>query len=315
MEVVGRLAPSPTGRLHLGHARSFLLAWWSALAQGGCVVLRVEDLDATRVKPGATELVLEDLAWLGLDWAGEPLLQTSRAQAHAEAIEGLLQRGLAYPCVCTRAEIEAAASAPHASDSEARYPGTCRGKFASVSEARAATGRAPAVRLIVQPGPVQFYDALVGPQSIDVAVQVGDFVIGRKDGFAAYQFATPFDDAFQGVTEVLRGDDLIPSAARQRLVLDALNLPHPRQIHVPLVAGHDGERLAKRAGSLSLQELRDSGVSPSYIATWAAASAGIPAAQEALGSSQERPASGWTPSFELLSVPTEGPARMPKSLS
>ena len=315
--VVGRLAPSPTGRLHLGHARSFLLAWWSARSQGGGVVLRIEDLDGTRVKPGATDLVIEDLEWLGLDWDGEPLLQTSRIDAHRAAIEKLVQHGLAYPCVCTRKEIEAAASAPHASDEETRYPGTCRGRFATVAEAREATGREPALRLLVHAGPVHFEDALLGPQSIDVAATVGDFVIGRKDGVAAYQLATPLDDAHQGVTEVLRGDDLLSSAARQRLVLDALGLPFPRQIHVPLVAEDDGQRLAKRAGSLSLQELRNAGLSPSFVATWAAATAAIPGAQEALeaphGSSQA-PASDWITPFELRSVPSSGPARMPSGL-
>ncbi len=325
--VVGRLAPSPTGRLHLGHARSFLIAWWSARAQGGRVVLRIEDLDGARVKAGATDLVLEDMEWLGLDWDGEVLLQTSRVDAHRVALDDLLGRGLAYPCVCTRKEIEAAASAPHASDEETRYPGTCRGRFASVEEARAATGREPAIRLLVEPGPVAFEDVLYGPQSIDVSATAGDFVIGRKDGVAAYQLATPLDDAHQGVTEVLRGDDLIPSAARQRLVLDALGLSFPRQIHVPLVVAEDGERLAKRAGSLSLQELREAGVTPSFIATWSAATAGVQGAQEALGEAQAalsspagstggttRPASEWIAPFELNRVPTSGPARTPTGL-
>ncbi|MEM8710552.1 MAG: glutamate--tRNA ligase family protein, partial [Planctomycetota bacterium] len=145
--VVGRLAPSPTGRLHLGHARSFLIAWWSARSQGGGVVLRIEDLDGTRVKPGATELVLEDLAWLGLDWDGEVLYQTSRKGAHAEALDRLMADGHAYPCVCTRKEIEQAASAPHADDQETPYPGTCRERFRSVEEARQESGREVALRL------------------------------------------------------------------------------------------------------------------------------------------------------------------------
>ncbi|MEM9381815.1 MAG: glutamate--tRNA ligase family protein, partial [Planctomycetota bacterium] len=127
-EVVGRLAPSPTGRLHLGHARSFLLAWWSARSRGGRVVLRIEDLDRERVKPEAVDLLLEDLEWLGLDWEGEPLLQSSRADAHAEALADLARRGLAYPCVCTRREIAGAATAPHGDGAETPYPGTCRGR-------------------------------------------------------------------------------------------------------------------------------------------------------------------------------------------
>ncbi|MEC8513516.1 MAG: tRNA glutamyl-Q(34) synthetase GluQRS [Planctomycetota bacterium] len=304
-DVVGRLAPSPTGRLHLGHARSFLIAWWSARAQGGRVVLRIEDLDGERVKPGATELVLEDLAWLGLDWDGEPLLQTRRAPAHREALESLVQQGLAYPCVCTRREIGEAASAPHGDTGEQPYPGTCRGRYASVDEARAATGREPAIRLAVDPsrGPVAFEDAIQGACAVDVAAAAGDFVIGRKDGKAAYQLATPLDDAHQAVTEVVRGADLIPSAGRQALVLESLGLDVPHQAHVGLVESADGLRLAKRAGALSLEELRGSGVSPERIATWAAASVGRVAA------GAPRPASAWIDGFTLQSVPPH-PARL-----
>ena len=272
-DVVGRLAPSPTGRLHLGHARSFLLAWWSARRAGGRIALRIEDLDGTRVKPGATDLVLEDLEWLGLDWDGEPLLQSTRIEAHAAALQRLTLEGKAYPCVCTRREIEDAASAPHADDGETRYPGTCRGLYGTLEEARAATGREAALRLVVREGPVTFEDRYRGPVSVDVASEVGDFVIGRKDGVAAYQFATPFDDDAQGVTEVVRGDDLLSSAARQALVLEALGRPMPAQVHVALVHDAEGRRLAKRAGALSLQELRNAGISPASISAWAASTA------------------------------------------
>ena len=140
---VGRLAPSPTGRLHLGHARSFLLAWWHARARGGSIVLRIEDLDVTRVREGSVEATIEDLRWLGLDWDGEPLLQSSDTRALEQACQKLLDLGTAYPCVCTRGEIEAL-SAPHAGEREQRYPGTCRDKFASMESARSATGREPA---------------------------------------------------------------------------------------------------------------------------------------------------------------------------
>ncbi len=309
---MGRLAPSPSGRLHLGHARSFLIAWWSARSQGGRVVLRIEDLDTTRVKPGATELVLEDMAWLGLDWDGEPLLQTARSEAHAAALKKLLDEGRAYPCICTRREIEEAASAPHLDAIETPYPGTCRGRYATVDEAREATGREPAIRLAVTPGQVPFTDILRGPQSFDVAALSGDFVIGRKDGMAAYQLATPLDDAYQGVTEVIRGDDLLSSAARQRLVLEALELPFPTQAHIPLVAGPDGQRLAKRAGSLSLQELREAGVSPESNATWAASTVGLSAPP---GPARPDPASKWVETFELSAVPLEAHVRMPDSLN
>lgn len=272
---VGRLAPSPTGRLHLGHARSFLIAWWSARSQGGRVVLRIEDLDASRVKPGSVERVLEDLAWLGIDWDGAPVFQSSRVETYRAALEPLVRTGAAYACVCTRKEIDAAATAPHAEDAEQRYPGTCRGRFESLEHARAETGRDAALRLRVNPGPITIDDELHGPFTVDVGETVGDFVIARKDGIAAYQFATPFDDAEQGVTEVVRGDDLLPSAARQWLVLEALGLPHPKQLHIPLVVDAAGNRLAKRAGSLSLEELRLSGVTPGSITTWAARSLGF----------------------------------------
>ncbi len=298
VHAVGRLAPSPTGRLHLGHARSFLLAWWSARAQGGRIVLRIEDLDETRVKPGATELLLRDLEWLGLDWDGEPWRQSERTPAHRAALDFLVATGRAYPCVCTRREIEESASAPHAEGGEIPYPGTCRGRFASSAEARSASGRDVAHRLRVDPGPVAFNDALRGPQSIDVSAECGDFVIARKDGVAAYQLATPLDDAAQGVTEVVRGADLLPSAARQALVLRALGHALPAQFHVPLVSSPDGRRLAKRAGSLSLEELRLAGVVPAQIATWAAVVSGLadPVARPA-------GASDWVSRFEWPRVP------------
>lgn len=295
-DVVGRLAPSPTGRLHLGHARSFLLAWWSARSQGGRVELRIDDLDATRVKPGAIDLVLEDLAWLGLDWDGDPLFQTTRQEAHTRALEHLTSKGRAYACVCTRKEIEEAASAPHADDTETRYPGTCRDRYTSVEEARRETGRDVALRLRVPAEPVHFTDVRLGAQEVDVSGTAGDFVIARKDGVAAYQFATPMDDDFQGVTEVVRGDDLLASAARQKLICDALELPFPRQVHVSLVHNADGTRLAKRSGALSLQELRAAGVTPMRIARWVAAVSGQPATDE------PRPASAWIENFKLGQV-------------
>lgn len=295
-DIVGRLAPSPTGRLHLGHARSFLLAWWSARSQGGKVVLRIDDLDTQRVKPGAIDLVLEDLAWLGLDWDGDPLFQTTRQEAHTRALGKLVSNGKAYPCVCTRKEIEEAASAPHEDDAETRYPGTCRDRHASAEEAKRATGRDVALRLRVPAEPVRFTDALLGKQEVDVSGTAGDFVIARKDGVAAYQFATPMDDDVQGVTEVVRGDDLLASAARQKLVCDALGLAFPRQVHVSLVHNADGPRMAKRAGALSLQELREAGVKPERIARWVAAVSGQP------DTAEPRPASAWIKDFKLGQV-------------
>ncbi|MCK6446195.1 MAG: tRNA glutamyl-Q(34) synthetase GluQRS [Planctomycetes bacterium] len=269
----GRLAPSPTGRLHLGHARSFLLAWWHARSRGGRIVLRIEDLDRDRVKPGHVEGVLEDLAWLGLDWDGEPLLQSADTTPLARAVDDLLERGLAYPCVCTRAEV-AALSAPHASDDETRYPGTCRGKWRSCAEAERASGRQAAVRLVVEPGLVEVVDGLAGRRSFDVAGSVGDFVIRRRDGAFAYQLAVVVDDARMGVDEVVRGADLLPSAARQKLVQTALGLAHPNWWHVGLVVDESGERLAKRRGDLALASLREAGADPRALVAWAARSSG-----------------------------------------
>ena len=271
----GRLAPSPTGELHVGHARSFLLAWWSARARGGRVVLRIEDLDRDRVKPGAIETVLCDLAWLGPDWDGEPLHQSAETGPLADAVEALLEEGLAYPCVCSRREIRAARSAPQEGVSELRYPGTCRDRFDDLATAERESGVAAGIRLRVPPGPRALEDGFVGRFEADVAAEVGDFLLARRDGAFAYQLAVVVDDARQGIDEVVRGEDLLPSAARQHLLQEALGLPHPTWFHVPLVVDEDGERLAKRRGDLSLRHLRESGVDPRAVVAWAARSAGL----------------------------------------
>jgi glutamyl-tRNA synthetase len=225
--IVGRLAPSPTGWLHLGHARSFLLAWWQVRAAGGAMRLRIEDLDRDRARTELIDTCLRDLEWLGLDWDGEPLLQSRDTSAMERACESLVERGLAYPCVCSRAEI-AALSAPHAGESEPRYPGTCRGRWASVAEARAATGKAAGVRLSIPDGEIELADGIVGRARFDVQREVGDFVVQRRDGAFAYQLAVVVDDDRQGVDTILRGADLLPSAARQWHVQRALGIAHPR---------------------------------------------------------------------------------------
>ena len=308
--VIGRLAPSPTGHLHLGHARSFLLAWWSARSQGGALVLRIEDLDTERVKPGMLEATIEDLHWLGLDWDGAPVLQSSLAAGHARAIERLIDLDLVYPCVCTRRELAEAASAPNrpaqspdpGAPTESPYPGTCRGRFTSLAGAQAATGRSAALRFRTPPGPVTFTDLLHGPRSFDVAAEVGDFPVTRRDGTLAYQLAVVVDDAHQTVTEVLRGDDLLSSTARQVLLQRALSLPQPSYLHVPLVEDHTGRRLAKREDPLSLTTLRAQGVTPTQLATWAATSAGLqgPAA----------PATAWLERFNPAAL-HRSPTRLP----
>lgn len=278
--IVGRLAPSPTGLLHLGHARSFLLAWWHARSRGGRIVLRIEDLDVDRVKPGMVDATLRDLEWLGLDWDGEVVVQSRGAERFDAAVAGLMERGLAYPCVCTRAEIAASQSAPHAGE-EVRYPGTCRGRFASIEEAEAESGRQASVRLIAREARVRIEDGFAGTFDFDVQRTVGDFPIARKAGAAAYQLAVVVDDALAGVTEVLRGDDLLPSAARQLLVQEALGLPHPAWYHVPLVVDEGGRRLAKRTDALSLAMLREGGLNPRNLLGWIAQRSGIDRAEPA----------------------------------
>jgi len=277
---VGRLAPSPTGLLHLGHARSFLLAWWQARSRGGRVLLRIEDLDRERSRPELVATLLEDLAWLGLDWDGEPVFQSRDTSALTDAIERLLAEGLAYPCTCSRAEV-AALSAPHAGQAEPRYPGTCRGLWRTRDQAQRASGRAAGVRVLVPAGEVEIADRIAGTRRFDVAVEVGDFLIQRKDGAFAYQLAVVVDDARSRVSEVLRGDDLLPSAARQWHLQEHLDLPHPEWIHVPLVVDAGGRRLAKRAGDLALAELRARGVDPRAVVAWAARSAGLDAPERA----------------------------------
>jgi glutamyl-tRNA synthetase len=272
---VGRLAPSPTGVLHLGNARSFLLAWLDLRSRGGTVLMRIEDLDGPRVRAGAAEQALEDLQWLGLDWDGEPLLQSSRADAHAVALQRLAARGSAYPCTCTRADIERAASAPHAGEEGPVYPGTCIGRWADAAEAEAVTGRAPAWRFRVPDEEVVVRDRVAGECRFRVAEELGDFVIRKRDGQAAYQLAVVVDDAATGVDSVLRGDDLLPSAARQQLLYRELEAVAPEWAHVPLVVGEDGRRLAKRHGDTSLKAYRDGGVPAETLVGWLAASAGL----------------------------------------
>jgi glutamyl-tRNA synthetase len=252
------LAPSPTGALHLGNARTFLLAWLSVRSRSGTLLLRSEDIDGPRVKPEATAQAIEDLRWLGLDWDGEALVQSEHLDRYRAAALRLLAAGQAYPCVCTRSEVENAASAPHEADDDGPvYPGTCRGRFVDLAAARAATGRDAALRFRVDVAAVPFVDGFAGPQAGRVR---GDFVVQKRDGGPAYQLAVVVDDAAQGVSEVLRADDLLPSTPRQLLLYRALGLTPPQFVHVPLVVGADGRRLAKRHGDTSLHYLRGRGV-------------------------------------------------------
>jgi glutamyl-tRNA synthetase len=279
--VIGRLAPSPTGGLHLGHARTFLIAWLAARRAGGRVILRLEDIDAARVRPEAMEGAIADLRWLGLDWdhgpdcggpAG-PYVQSQRLARYFEALETLKVRERVYPCTCTRSDIERAQSAPHAGEEGPTYRGTCASR--SASEASRLGDRPFAWRFRVPGGSVAWPDLCRGPLALDPARVGGDFVVGRSTGAPAYQLAVVCDDAAMSVNQVIRGNDLVSSTPRQLLLYEALGLPVPGFGHVGLVLGPDGRRLAKRDQSIKLSTLRAGGLEPRRLVGWLARSCGL----------------------------------------
>ncbi len=272
---VGRFAPSPTGLLHLGNARSALLGWLQARHAKGRFLLRIEDLDPDRSKPEQVRLLEEDLHWLGLDFDPPTWRQSERAEVYREALERLKAEGRAYPCWCSRAEVAAASSAPHPGEEGPRYPGTCAALPAGAPPPAGKESRSPAWRFRVEPGVERFDDGVHGAQAQDVAAVVGDFVVCRADGVAAYQLAVVVDDALSGVTDVLRADDLLGSTFRQLQLYRALGYPAPRFAHVPLLLGEDGHRLAKRSGALTLRALKERGVEPRKVVGWLAHSAGL----------------------------------------
>lgn len=279
----GRFAPSPTGDLHLGSAATALLAWLSARAADGAFVVRVEDLDPPRTVTGAEGRQLDDLRWLGLDWdegpdrggPHEPYRQSQRGPRYEAALGRLADRGLLYYCDCSRAEIARAASAPHAGEEPPPYPGTCRRFGLRPRTFR----RPPAIRLAVPPGEVVVDDALQGIVRQDVAAEVGDFVLRRGDGVWAYQLAVVVDDLAMGITEVVRGGDLLASAPRQALLARLLGGEPPRFAHVPLVLDPEGRRLAKRNPGLRLRDHRAAASTPAPVVRLLAACLGLGAAE------------------------------------
>ncbi len=276
--LVGRLAPSPTGGLHLGHARTFFLAWLAVRRGGGRLILRVEDIDTTRVRPGMAEAALVDLRWLGLDWdegpdvggPHAPYEQSRRMGRYQAALDLLKSQERVYPCTCTRAEIARAASAPHAEEEGPTYPGTCSARTAR--EADSLGNRAFAWRFRVPAGSVSWEDLVLGFCSLDPSGVGGDFTLARSDAGPSYQLAVVVDDAEMGVTQVVRGEDLTTSTPRQILIHQALGLEPPRYAHVPLAIGTDGRRLAKRDNAIKLSTLRESGVDPGKLISWIARS-------------------------------------------
>jgi glutamyl-tRNA synthetase len=260
----GRLAPSPTGAQHVGNARTYLIAWLAARSQGAALGLRIEDIDSPRIKPGAAEQAAHDLRWLGLDWDGGPVVQTTRLPLYEAALDRLKRQELVYPCTCTRSDVAAAASAPHAEHEGPVYPGTCAYRASADADALAAAGTPFAWRFRVTDSPA-FADGFRGETRIDLKQTGGDFVVWKAAGTPAYQLAVVVDDADMGVTEVVRGDDLLPSTPRQLLLYRALGFAPPRFVHVPLVVGADGRRLAKRHGDTRLSALRAAGVTPEAL--------------------------------------------------
>ncbi len=281
--MTGRFAPSPTGRMHLGNVFAALISWLSARKEGGKWILRIEDLDPQRSRIDHARLIEDDLAWLGLDWdeggvdgkgPNGPYCQSMRGEIYKEALEKLQATGLTYPCFCTRADIMAT-QAPHESDGRVVYAGTCRPSRLGGSFDEATVDRPErAIRLFVPDKDMTFTDKLYGGQTVNLAAHCGDFVLRRADGAWAYQLAVVVDDALMGVTEVVRGSDLLLSSAQQIYLYDLLGYPAPQFAHVPLLCNEKGIRLSKRDSSLSMEELRKE-YTPSHLIGQLAYIAGI----------------------------------------
>ena len=249
---VGRFAPTPSGRMHLGNVFSALIAWLSVKSRGGEMVLRMEDLDTQRTSTEYARILREDLTWLGLTWDRETPAQSQRSETYDRYFDILKEKGLLYPCYCTRSQLHSV-NAPHLSDGTYVYPGTCRDL---TSAQRAAMDRAPAWRVRVPDKLWQVEDKIQGHYECNLATDCGDMVVRRADGVYVYQLAVTVDDGEAGVTEVVRGSDLLSSAPRQMYLQDLFGFPHPDYAHVPMLLSPDGRRLSKRDRDMDLGALR-----------------------------------------------------------
>ena len=274
-DIKGRFAPSPSGRMHLGNLFTALMSWLSVKSRGGKWLLRIEDLDPQRSRREFSRLIEDDLHWLGIDWdeggladtgPTPPYSQSQRSHCYADAMQKLLDSGKTFPCYCTRAEIMAT-QAPHQSDGRIVYPGTCRNLQSPPS-------RRPSTRVLVTDELIDYTDLIAGPQHFNLAEECGDFILQRADGAWAYQLAVVVDDAEMGVTEVMRGNDLLLSAAQQIWLFRQLGLTPPQYAHLPLLCNSSGQRLSKRDASLSVERLRRH-LPPQAITGILAAMAGI----------------------------------------
>ena len=284
-KTIGRLAPSPTGFLHLGNAWAFFLAWLGVRSRGGKLILRMEDIDPVRSRPEYAAVIREDLQWLGLGWDGEVYTQSRRLNLYEQAIAGFQAKGLIYPCYCTRKELRELASAPHipsalgqsegVGDLGAPYSGACRDLSAAERAAFEAQGRKPCLRLYYPARDVRVNDLALGACEFKDRDSGGDFALRRSDGVFAYQLAVSVDDADMDITQVVRGRDILASTPRQLYLLELLGSPAPEYAHVPLLLDHEGERLAKRHNSLRLATLRQNRASPEQIIGWLAWLAGL----------------------------------------
>ena len=288
--MTGRFAPSPSGRMHMGNLWSCLLAWLSARSVGGGMVLRLEDLDPDRCRPEYCGQIMRDLEWLGLDWDGEPVYQSKRTEVYRQAFQRLEQQDIIYPCFCTRAE-RLAASAPHRSDGAAVYDGRC-GRLTEAEREELSRTRRPAWRVRVPEQAIAFRDLLKKDYKEDLKRDCGDFILRRSDGVFAYQLAVVVDDAAMGVTQVVRGSDLLSSTPRQLWLQARLSLPHPEYGHLPLLLAPDGRRLAKRDRDLELGRLQEKYTAPELVGRLAFA-AGLTDRPEAISPRELLPLFSW----------------------